>query len=97
MNAGALLIPVNACYFARVGHTGDRKGAVVQRSICAGGPVKNKGNTSAAARPRSPLPAPTYGLKDVIAFAASHNQSIWSARIKPKQPDAPTEQGARHC
>jgi hypothetical protein len=83
--SGTWKVPVNPCYFARKANTGGDERATMHCSIWMASLVKNKQNTSAPARPRSPHPFATHGLNEVITIDAPHNERIWSARNKPEQ------------
>jgi hypothetical protein len=93
MNAGALLIPVNTCFFERTRNTGDARRGAVHCGIWAGGLVKNNENTSALADTLSPMEPTTHGVIEVIPIAAMHASHSHRPRNKPEQPDAPPERG----
>ena len=54
MSAGALLIPVNPCYFGRMRNTGDANRSAVHCNIWAGALVNNKGKYKRARHTLSP-------------------------------------------
>lgn len=83
--SGTCKVPANPYYFARAANTGGDDRAAMHCSIWMASLVKNKQNTSAPARPRSPHPFATYGLNEVITIDAPHNERIWRARNKPEQ------------
>jgi hypothetical protein len=97
MKAGALLIPVDPCYFAAIKDTGDPKLGALRCNIWAGGLVKNNENTSAPTGCPRPQRKITCGFTKVISIAATHPSWSRFQRNKPPQADAPTERGARRC
>jgi hypothetical protein len=55
MSAGALLIPVNPCYFARMRNIGDANRSAVHCNIWAGALVNNKGKYKRARHTLAPI------------------------------------------
>ncbi len=97
MSAGALLIPINPCYFTRMRNTGDANRSAVHCNIWAGALVNNKGKYKRARYTLLPYFFTTHGICEVIPIAAMHASRSQPRRNKPEQPDEPTEPGRRHC
>ena len=97
MSAGALLIPVNPCYFARMRTTGDANGSAVHCNIWAEALVNNKGKYKRDHHTLSPYFFTTRGIYEVIPIAATHASQSPPRRNKAEQAGAPTERGVRHC
>jgi hypothetical protein len=97
MSAGALLIPVNPCYFPRMRNTGDANPSAVHCNIWAGALVNNKGKYKRARHTLSPYFCTTHGILEVIPIAAVHASQSPPRRNKAEQAGAPTERGVRHC
>ena len=97
MSAGALLIPVNPCYFARMRNTGDANRSAVHCNIWAGALVNNKGKYKRDRHTLSPYFSTTHGIYKVIPIAAMHAGRSQPQRNKAEQAGAPTERGVRHC
>jgi hypothetical protein len=97
MSAGALLIPVNPCYFARMRNTGDANRSAVHCNIWAGALVNNKGKYKRARYTLPPHTSTAYRIYEVIPIAAMHASQSQPRRNKPERPDEPTERGAGHC
>jgi len=97
MSAGALLIPINPCYFTRMRNTGDANRSAVHCNIWAGALVNNKGKYKRARYTLLPYFFTTHGICEVIPIAAMHASRSQPRRNKPEQWDEPTEPGRRHC
>ena len=97
MSVGALLIPVNPCYFARMRNTGDANRSAVHCNIWAGALVNNKGKYKRAGYTLLPYFSTTHGICEVIPIAAVHASQSPARRNKAEQAGAPTERSAGHC